>query len=154
MNEFAVKEMIILSPQFTDGGIIPARYTFLGDNVHPPFSFKGIPLQTASLAMIVEKYVSRGEGFDHWIIWNILPTPAIAENSASGITGKNSAGLHEYTGPLPPFGSGLYVFYVYALTKMLKLDNNVSKQDLKEAMDNFIIAKGMLRAYHKIDLQP
>jgi hypothetical protein len=37
---------------------------------------------------------------------------------------------------------------------MLKLDNNVSKQDLKEAMDNFIIAKGMLRAYYKINLQP
>ncbi len=125
---------------------IPQKYRANDQNIHPPVSFRGLPLETASIAMILEKVDERKEIFDHWIIWNMPPTAAIAEGSARGITGKNYYGQNSYLGPCESVGDH-YRLQVFALNKMLALDAGNGKKELELAMEGHILATGQMRAY-------
>ena len=136
----------VSSAELLTGGLIPAKYTSQNQNIHPPITFRGLPLETASIAMILEKVEKSNEVFDHWIIWNMTPTPAIAEGSATGVIGKNSSGENKYVGPCVPFGD-YYRLQVYALNQMLTLNEDNGKHELKHAMEGHILAMGSMHAY-------
>ncbi len=46
--------------------------------------------------------------------------------------------------PCPPSGSHRYIFNVFALDTALSLEEGSEKQKLKEAMENHILAQGVL----------
>jgi len=139
----------VRSVAFNHGGHIPPKYTCEGENVNPPLEINGLPERTRTVAMIVEDPDAPKGVYDHWVVWNISPNEAIAENSKPGETGKNSFGNIGYGGPCPPSGSHRYFFKVYALDTKLDLAAGADKKNLLEAMKDHILASGELMAHYE-----
>ena len=87
--------------------------------------------------------------FDHWLVWNISPNEAIAEQSDLGISGTNDFGKTGYGGPCPPSGVHRYFFKVYALDKKLDLLAGVDKTALLDAMADHILAEGAIMGLYQ-----
>jgi Raf kinase inhibitor-like YbhB/YbcL family protein len=141
----------VQSLAFSEGEHIPKKYSCDGENVNPPMEIGGFPEETKTLAIIVEDPDAKGGIFDHWVVWNIPPNEAIAEDSIPGVQGRNSAGEQGYAGPCPPSGSHRYFFKVYALDIRLDLQAGSDKGALQKSMQGHIIAFGELMAHYKRD---
>jgi Raf kinase inhibitor-like YbhB/YbcL family protein len=139
----------VRSAAFSQGGHIPPKYTCEGENVNPPLEVSGFPKNTKSLAVIVEDPDAPGGVYDHWVVWDIPPNEAIAENSRAGVTGRNSFGNTGYGGPCPPSGSHRYFFKVYALDSELGIRAGSDKDTLRKAMRDHVLASGELMAHYQ-----
>ena len=139
-----MKELTVSSPAFENNKLIPSKYTCDGDNVNPPLTIEDTPKETKSLVLIVDDPDAPMGTWDHWIVWNILPTSKIEENTIPGTEGINTARKHSYGGPCPPWGTHRYFFKVYALDTKLDLSPNSNKKDVEKAMQGRILAKGEL----------
>ncbi len=139
-----MKELKITSSVFKNNDFIPKKYTCDGDDVNPPLTIEEVPEETKSLALIVDDPDAPMGTWAHWVIWNILPTKEIEEDSVPGIEGINDFNKHSYGGPCPPSGTHRYFFKVYALSMTLDLDTNSKKEDVEKAIDGKILAKGKI----------
>jgi hypothetical protein len=144
--------IIITSPAFKEGGIIPAKYTCDGEDVSPPLNWQQIPQGTKSIALISDDPDAPIGTWVHWVMWNIpaeangLPegvpkTASLPDGSKQGITDFRRPG---YGGPCPPSGTHRYFFKIYALDTMLNLPEKSTKHDLLAAMKGHILAEGSL----------
>src|SRR5215468_8281228 len=79
-------ELQIHSVAFSHNGHIPPRYTCEGENINPSLEVSNVPDETKTLALIMEDPDAPNGTFDHWVVWNILPNEAIAEQSDPGIS--------------------------------------------------------------------
>jgi Raf kinase inhibitor-like YbhB/YbcL family protein len=140
------KQMTVTSKAFTDHGTIPAKYTCAGENVNPPLTIRNIPLNTRTLAMIVEHPNTPAGDVTEWIAWDIIPDGVISENTRPGWVGNNSKGMREYNGPCAQGVTGLhtYRFKVYALDKRLCLKKGSDRAALETAMTGHILATSEL----------
>lgn len=102
-----------------------------------------------TLALIAEDPDTAKGVFDHWVVWNIERTEAIAEGSNPGISGVNGRGATGYRPPCPPDGRHRYFFYVYALDAHLDLVPGAKKDELKAAMEGHILAQGTLMGHYQ-----
>ncbi len=139
--------MDIISSQFKNREIIPAKYSCDGEDVNPPLSFVNVPDDAESLALIMEDPDAQGGAWVHWTIWNI--TPEIAELNENeippgAVEGLNSSGSNGYEGPCPPTGTHRYIFKLYALDSTLTLSEDADRDALEEAMERHIIEKAEL----------
>lgn len=137
----------IISPAFTEGEEIPAKYSCKGENVSPPLSILNTPAGTESLALILHDPDAPIGDFLHWTLWNIPPgTTEIAEDSTpeGSREGKTGFGAAHYGGPCPPSGIHHYVFDLYALDTRLDLAVGTSRSELEEAMEGHILATAQL----------
>jgi Raf kinase inhibitor-like YbhB/YbcL family protein len=141
--------LIVQSVAFSHKGHIPPRYTCEGEDINPPLEISNIPLNTKTLALIMDDPDAPGGSFDHWLVWNISPNTAIAENTNPGVSGTNSFGKIGYGGPCPPTGSHRYYFRVFALNAEIDLPSGKGKQELQHAMKDHILAEGELMAYYQ-----
>lgn len=157
---FSEKTMkfIITSPAFSEGNSIPHQYTCDGNNsLSPPLVIHNPPLRTQSFVLTVEdpdipQVVKDARGievFDHWILYNIPPdTHEIGEGEYVGNRGLNSNGTPNYTGPCPPTQhlptTHRYIFTIYALSSVLSVNANPTKDEIIEAMQNKILAQATL----------
>ena len=139
-----MKKLFVNSPSFENNTLIPVKYTCDGDDVNPPLSLGGLPKETKSLVLIVDDPDAPMGTWDHWVVWNILPTSEIGENTVPGTEGVNTYRRHSYGGPCPPSGTHRYFFKVYALDIMLNLSSNATKKDVEKAMKSHFLAKGEL----------
>jgi Raf kinase inhibitor-like YbhB/YbcL family protein len=146
---FQIETLTITSPDFENGGEIPARFTCDGDDSNPTLNIQGLPEGTKSLAIIMEDPDVLTTTFNHWVVWNIPPTETIASNSIPGIQGNNSLGRNSYLGPCPPGGSHRYFFKVYALNTLLEIEDDSNKRKLEAAMSNHILAEGEIMGYYQ-----
>lgn len=87
--------------------------------------------------------------FDHWLVWNISPNEAIAEQTNPGISGINDFGKTGYGGPCPPSGVHRYFFKVYALDTKLDLLEGSDKNALLAAMTDHILAEGEIMGLYQ-----
>lgn len=138
----------ITSPAFKNEGDIPTRYTCDGEELSPPLHIDQIPEQTRTLALIAEDPDAPQGTFDHWIAWNIQTQAIIAEGERPGISGHNSAGKTGYHPPCPPDGTHRYYFYFFALDTAIDLPAGASKEELKQAMEGHIIARGDIMGHY------
>jgi Raf kinase inhibitor-like YbhB/YbcL family protein len=145
--------LAIGSPAFTDGGLIPIRYTADGDNINPPLVISGVGQQVRTLVLIVDDPDAAndpdgpGKTYDHWVVFNIPPKTRVIEEDSfpdNSVVGKNSSGKNSYFGPSPPNGTHSYHFKLYALSQPLTLNENVTKQDVEAAMEDKVIAQASL----------
>lgn len=153
MMEPKVKLMNVTSPAFKDKGRIPVQYTADGDDMSPPLRWEGKPEGVAEYAVICEDPDAPGGVFTHWVIYNI---PAgydhldegvmqVSELDNGAMQGKNHFGKIGYGGPSPPKGKPHhYIFTVYALDAKLDLPAEITKEELRKAMEGHIIAQGKL----------
>jgi Raf kinase inhibitor-like YbhB/YbcL family protein len=154
----------VISNAFTSSTSLPSKYTCDGLGVNPQLSWSDVPVGTKSFVLIVDDPDAQTKVLDlktnkqsaiyfwtHWVLYNIPPDlTLINENAIISSTmdvGVNSWARKEYGAPCPPLGSGIhhYYFKLYALDTMLdNLNNNVTKQDLQQAMQQHLLGKAEL----------
>jgi Raf kinase inhibitor-like YbhB/YbcL family protein len=150
METKAKSVLIVTSPAFKDGELMPKKYSAYGENVNPPLNLEGVPQEAKSLAITVTDLDVPLITMTHWLMWNIPPANSIEENSALGVQGKNSMRRNVYAGPRPPFGKHRYLFKVYALDVMLELDAKAGRKYFEKAIVNHVLAEGELTGiYHR-----
>ncbi len=143
--------MTISSSAFNAGSSIPTKYTCDGEGIHPPLRFGNVPAAAKSLVLIVHDpdvplTIKPDGNFDHWVVFNILPTTtSINEGEAvPGIEGNNGAGQVGYTGPCPPDREHRYFFQLYALDTQLSLPQGTTRAEVEKAMVGHIIEQAAL----------
>ena len=147
--------MKITSSAFSDGALIPIKYTCDGDDISPPLVWSDIPENTASFVLINDDPDAPVGTWDHWILFNLEgKTTELAENvdlsKLAGVQlGRNSWRRNDYGGPCPPYGTHRYFFKLYALDMKLDLPAGSSKQDIKKAMAGHILAEAELLGRYK-----
>lgn len=138
------------SSAFTEGGMIPSKYSCEGSQASPPLKFKGIPANAKSLAIIVhDPDAPKAGGVTHWVVWNIPVSGTIAENFKGGVQGQNSDQQSGYMGMCPPDGTHHYNFMIYALDSLLALDKRSDKAALEQAMQGHILGQGILTVLYR-----
>ena len=144
--------IILKSDSFSDGGMIPAKYTCDGANISPQLSWDNAPKGTKSFVLICEDPDAPMGTFTHWVLYDIpadvhelpenLPKDKILPNGAKqGITDFKKVG---YGGPCPPNGTHRYYFKLYALDTLLNLEPALKKEDILKAMNGHILAQGQI----------
>jgi len=148
--------LTITSPDFADGGSIPAVHTCEGANTSPALFWSGVPAGTKSLALIVDDPdapdpAAPQRTWVHWVLYNIppdangLPVAAQAQDLPPGTrNGVNDWKQAGYGGPCPPIGRHRYFFKLYALGTELPELGQVTKAELQKAMDLHIIEQAEL----------
>ena len=143
----------ITSPAFTEGNPIPQKYTCDGEDISPPLSWRGIPAEAKSLALIVDDPDAPLSVWVHWVMFDIGPTlnglPAAVDKEASitglGVQGVSDFGKIGYGGPCPPKNkSHRYFFRLYALDTRLNLQPGITRNEVDLAMKGHILATGQL----------
>src|SRR3989338_10424495 len=94
--------MKVTSPAFSHNQTIPRKYTGEEENTNPPLAISGTPEGTKSMALIMDDPDAPGGNWDHWLVYNIVPTSEIKENSVPGMQTRNDFGRINYGGPCPP----------------------------------------------------
>ncbi|MCS7286110.1 MAG: YbhB/YbcL family Raf kinase inhibitor-like protein [Anaerolineae bacterium] len=144
-----VPGMSLFSPAFTNGSLIPERYTCKGENISPPLGWTGVPAEAKSLVLICDDPDAPGGPFNHWLLYNIPPSttnlpegvPPLPSLPDGSFQGFNSFGKIGYDGPCPPPGSThRYFFRLYALDKTLNIPPKARKAEILRAMEGHILA--------------
>ena len=153
---FQLPPLLMTTPAFEDGAVIPDRYTCAaGQSVpNPAFSWTGAPDNTVGYAIIFHDLdVALGGNTGdilHWVLWNIpaadggIPEGMPAGTLPNGtVQGRGIGGGNVYFGPCAPAGERHhhYVFELYALGEMLDLPETSGRDELLEAMAGKVTAK-------------
>lgn len=144
---FPVTNMKLISPAFTDGSVIPEKFTCKGANISPPLELSEAPAETKSLVLILEDPDAAFQTWDHWLLWNIAPgTLSIQENStpAGAISGTTSFGTQKYGGPCPATGTHHYIFKLTALDTTLTLPPEARRSDLEAVIKGHVLGQAQL----------
>lgn len=138
----ALAEMTLTSPDFADGGTLPAAQVLngfgcSGANVSPALEWSGAPEGTKSFLLTAyDPDAPTGSGWWHWTVANI---PAEVTSLAAGaspaglpqgaVEGRTDFGAPGFGGACPPEGAAphRYVFTIYAMPEAtLPLDGEAS----------------------------
>lgn len=141
----AEEDTMEVTSAFEDQQPIPRVYGCDGDDTSPPLSVAGIPEGSRTLALIVDDPDAPSGTFDHWVAFDIPPSADIPEGVGElGTAGVNSSGSLGYTGPCPPSGTHRYFFRLYALDTELGLAEGATKQEVRDAAEGHVLARGTL----------
>jgi Raf kinase inhibitor-like YbhB/YbcL family protein len=149
--------MELTSSAFVDNGYIPKDYTAEGINMNPPLSFREVPEEAHSLALIVTDPDAPSGNFVHWLIWNIPPlTTEIGEGVVpfEAVEGKNDFGTFMWGGPNPPSGVHRYEFRLYALDTLINLPQTSNKDDLLSHISGLILEEALLTGLYEREAHP
>lgn len=141
--------MKITSPAFENNSNIPSKFTCEGRDINPPLIIENIPAGTESMALIVDDPDAPMKTWVHWVVYDIVPTNKIEEDSIPGKQGINDFRKNDWGGPCPPSGTHRYYFKIYALDKVLGLEEGQDKRMLEKAMEGHILAKTELIGLYK-----
>src|SRR6516225_8271917 len=144
---------------FADGGRIPNKYTCAGSPTapSPAMSWTGAPANTQSYVVILHDPdpVLQGSATNDVLHWAIIDIPGDTKGLPEGVKNgdqadgakniNNLGGFAGYMGPCAPPGHGdhHYTFELYALNAKLGLPDTASRQELLDAMNGKVIAKGV-----------
>lgn len=148
----------VSSSAWPDGGEVPAKYTFRGENKSPEFEFhwsmEPEGLQTYAVIFHDIENSTNKTTVDtlHWSAFNI---PGTAKGLPGGLGEgdlpdgtRNGPGIAAGRGAPAYFGPGAgpgpfhhYVFEFYALDTKLDLPAKTTREDLMKAMDGHVIGK-------------
>ncbi|TFG58647.1 MAG: YbhB/YbcL family Raf kinase inhibitor-like protein, partial [Spirochaetales bacterium] len=73
--------MTITSSAFTEGSMIPSKYTCDGADISPALAWEGAPAGTKSFTLIADDPDAPGGTWVHWVIYGI---PAAAKGLPEG----------------------------------------------------------------------
>ena len=153
--------LVLKSAAFTEGGVIPLKYTCEGDDIAPPLEWQGVPENTQSLVLIVDDPDAPDPEapkmtWVHWVVYNLpadvqgLPEGATADILPVGTQqGVNDWHHQAYGGPCPPIGRHRYFHKLYALDIVLEDMQAPTKAQVEAAMQGHIIAQAELVGTYK-----
>jgi Raf kinase inhibitor-like YbhB/YbcL family protein len=150
-------KIILTSPAFVEGGMIPKKYAGAAENVSPPLAWSEAPGPAKSLALIVDDPDAPSGDWVHWVVYNMPATmKEMPEDigpderiAGIGIQGKNDSGKIGWDGPYPPSGTHRYFFRLYALDKVLDDMPGRTKKQLLAQIEGHILAQGELMGRYK-----
>jgi len=140
------------SGAFADGGAIPVRFTADGEGVSPPLAWSGLPEATRQVLVVVEDPdIPAPQPFIHLIAVFDASTTTVGEGQLAEGSGIARFGRHSMGGsgwlpndPPPGHGPHHYLFQVFALDRLLEWDETPGKDEVKAALRDAVIAKGVL----------
>jgi Raf kinase inhibitor-like YbhB/YbcL family protein len=149
--------MKLTSSAFTEGAMIPAKYTCDGQNISPSLAWADAPGGTRALALICDDPDAPAGTWVHWVAFNLPPdttglaeaVPADKTLLTGGVQGMNSGRRIGYSGPCPPSGTHRYYFRLYALDNTLSLGSSATAKDVQAAMKGHILAEAQLMGRYK-----
>jgi Raf kinase inhibitor-like YbhB/YbcL family protein len=146
-------QLTLTSPEFTEGGAIPRRFTCDADNVSPPLSWSGAPPDSVTLALVVDD--PDAAGFVHWVAYNVdasatgsLPAGWSSSPDAAP-QGTNSFGRVGYGGPCPPSGTHRYAFRLLALDQVLNVGAGPDARTILDAAAGHVLAEATLTGTYR-----
>ena len=148
----------ISTSAFSDGAIVPVKYTCDGQNTSPPLDWTAPPAGTQAFALTVFDPDASGSGFAHWVIFNIPVTsrrlgeavPALSRLDDGTLQGNNNAGKIGYTGPCPPAGKPHhYRFDLYAIDKALDLKAGATYVQVNAAIKGHVLAQASVTGLYQ-----
>ncbi|MDE0592170.1 MAG: YbhB/YbcL family Raf kinase inhibitor-like protein [Dehalococcoidia bacterium] len=146
-----IASLVISSAAFEDGDSIPVEYTCDGNNTSPPLRWSDVPGGTRAIAILVDDPDALVGIFRHWSVYNIpsgsrsLPAaqPKMVKLKDSTRQAFNSFDNVGYSGPCPPEGQEHeYVFFIYALSEPLDLDDDATAFDVSTALRGKVVGTG------------
>ena len=153
----AAMAFTMTSPAFSEGGMIPKRYTCDGEDLSPPLKLAEIPVGAKSLAIVMDDPDAPPGTWVHWVIYDLppeagvlgegLPKKESLDNGArQGLCwGVNDFSRVGYQGPCPPPGKPhRYLFKVYALDVKLNLAPRATKFQLEEKMKGHLLGQAQV----------
>jgi Raf kinase inhibitor-like YbhB/YbcL family protein len=149
--------MELTSSAFSEGAMIPNKYTCDGADVSPPLNWGALPAGTKSLALVCDDPDAPVGTWVHWVYYDIpAETEGLPENVATderpaqgGTQGINDFRKMGYGGPCPPGGTHRYYFKLYALDTTLNLSPGATKKQVLKAMENHIIGQTQLMGKYR-----
>jgi phosphatidylethanolamine-binding protein (PEBP) family uncharacterized protein len=150
-----VPETISLeSPWFLNGEHMPPRSAGIGvgDNISPPFAWKGIPAETVELAILMEDLdVPLPRPVVHTVAYGISPDHGgLAEGAfnvgmARVAFGRGTLGNHGYAGPrpLPGHGPHRYLFHLLALNRPARFTSAPGAKEFMKGVAGTVVARGV-----------
>jgi Raf kinase inhibitor-like YbhB/YbcL family protein len=148
--------MKLTSTAFTEGSMIPRKYTCDGQDMSPSLAWSDVPAGSKSLALICDDPDAPAGTWVHWVLFNLPPTlTGLPEsvpsdkNPQGGVHGTNSWKRLGYGGPCPPSGTHRYFFKLYALDSQLSLGNSATAKDVQTAMKGHVLAEAQLMGRYK-----
>jgi Raf kinase inhibitor-like YbhB/YbcL family protein len=155
----AVPGLTLTTPDFTDGGIIPDKFTFAVQKfVSPKLEWSNVPQGTVSFALIFhdpdEALHKKIEDVLHWLVFNIpgtarelpanlAPDPTLPDGTIQAKSVRRTPG---YMGPGAdaPGPYHHYTFELFALDTKLNLGPDATRADVLKSIDGHILAKAVL----------
>jgi len=149
----------LTTPDFTDGGVIPNKFTFAVRNAgSPKLEWSNVPPGTVSFALIFhdpdEALHKKIEDVLHWLVFNIPgtarelranlpPDPQLPDGAIQAKSVRRTPG---YMGPGAdaPGPYHHYTFELFALDTKLDLGPDATRADVLKAIDGHILAKAAL----------
>lgn len=155
--------MVLSTPAFPDGGVIPNRHTQVQQaerGISPQLVWTNAPASTQSFVLHMrDPEVARNRTTEdqvHWLVWNIPATEkGLPEGMPEGAQLPNgirqiSASGAVYRGPGAPATGPMhhYTFEVYALDTKLDVpaaaDAWETRRNLFKAMDGHVVGKAVM----------
>jgi Raf kinase inhibitor-like YbhB/YbcL family protein len=145
----------ITSSAFATGAAIPDSYSCKNPSAgSPPLTWKGVPNEAKTLALIVKDPDAPNGTFIHWVVYNLPASlggldanvPPTEKLANGGLQGANGIGRTGYMGPCPPPGSAPhhYHFELTALDTVLDLKPGATAAEVETAAHGHVIATGDL----------
>jgi Raf kinase inhibitor-like YbhB/YbcL family protein len=143
----------VSSSAFSEGQMIPKKFSCDGTDVSPQLSWSETPKATRSFVLIMDDPDAPVGTWVHWVLYNLpaetkelhegVPKQEELDNGA--LQGRNDFRKVGYGGPCPPPGKPhRYYFKLYALDTKLNLNAGASKADVERAMKGHIVAQAQL----------
>lgn len=149
--KLAPETIEVTSVAFEDGGLIPVRFTADGEGVSPPLSWSNLPPGTRQVVVVVEDPdIPAPHPFIHLIAVFDSRVSSVAEGGlmagSPAVLGKHSMGGTGWLPNDPPPGHGPhhYLFQVFALNRTIGWDDKPGRGEVKAALKDAVIAKGVL----------
>lgn len=144
--------MKLSSPAFSEGGEIPEKHGYMGENVNPPFEIEDVPEGAESLALVFKDPDAQemaGKTWFHWVVWDMpADVQGIEEDSSPGVEGTTDFKETGYNGPNPPDGEHEVVFKLYALKEELDLEEGASLDEFEDAVEGNVVEESELEAFY------
>jgi len=156
-------EIEVGSVAFNDHAPIPRRYTADGEGVSPPLHWTDVPMDAASLLLMIEDPdAPTPQPLVHAIVFGLAPAegsleagalPSADHAGARLKIGRNSYMQARWIPPDPPPGHGAhrYAFQLFALGPGARLSDTPGRDEVEDQLRRFAIASGcVIGTYERI----
>jgi Raf kinase inhibitor-like YbhB/YbcL family protein len=141
--------MTVVSPDVTEGGTLPRRFTCDGAGARPTVLWSRPPARARQVALLVTDPDVPGGAFVHWSVFGL--SPRVRELRPGAVPagarqGRNSFGDVGWGAPCPPKGGGRhrYVFTVYWLRSPINLRQGADGAAVTRAINARAAGRGAL----------
>jgi Raf kinase inhibitor-like YbhB/YbcL family protein len=153
----APETITVDSPAFDDGGPIPVRFTADGEGVSPPLRWSNLPAGTRQVLVVVEDPdIAAPQPFIHLIAVFEAEATGVDEGALMKDGGPARLGKHSMGGvgwlphdPPPGHGPHHYLVQVFALGRAVDWDMHPGKDEVKRALADAVLAKGVLTGVYE-----